>query len=193
MKPDRDKKPRLKTCKSCGDEFQVLRPLQSVCGVACAVKLAREKQEKASQKARRAETKAAKEKLKSRADYLKECQQAFNAWVRERDYAEPCISCGTTKPVQYCAGHYLTVGAHPELRFEPLNIHKQCNKNCNLEKSGNIVEYRKGLLAKIGTERLAWLEGKHDPVKYTIDEIKEMTKHFRAEAKRLKLRNQGQT
>ena len=187
-----ENKPRLKTCKSCGEEFQALRPLQSVCGVACAVKLAREKQDKASQKARRAETKAAKEKLKTRGDYLKECQQAFNAWIRERDYAEPCISCGRHHVGKYDAGHYLTVGAHPELRFHPDNCHKQCAP-CNNHLSGNIVEYRKGLLAKIGTERLEWLEGKHEPVKYTIDEIKEMTKQFRTEAKRLKLRNQGQT
>ena len=177
-------KPRFKGCKSCGDEFQVLRPLQSVCGVACAVKLARDKQEKASQKARRAETKAAKEKLKSRADYLKECQQAFNAWVRERDYAEPCISCQRNHAGQYHAGHYLTVGAHPELRFHPDNCHKQCAP-CNNHLSGNIVEYRKGLIAKIGTERLDWLEGNHEPVKYTIDEIKQLSAHYCAEARKL--------
>ena len=175
---------RLKTCKVCGDEFQVLRSLQSVCGVACAVRLAREKQDKDRQKERRAETKAAKEKLKTRADYLKECQQAFNACIRERDYGLPCISCQRHHSGQYHAGHYLTVGAHPELRFEPDNCHKQCAP-CNNHLSGNIVEYRKGLLAKIGPDRLEWLEGHHEPKKYTIDEIKQLTAHYRAEAKRL--------
>ena len=184
--------PRHKKCKVCDEEFQVIRPMQYVCGVVCAIMLAREKKEKYLDKVKRAETKAAKEKLKTRADYLKECQQAFNAWIRERDYAEPCISCQRHHTGQYHAGHYLTVGAHPELRFHPDNCHKQCAP-CNNHLSGNIVEYRKGLLAKIGPERLDWLEGKHEPVKYTIDEIKEMTKQFRAEAKRLKLRNQGQT
>ena len=183
------KPPRQKKCKVCRDPFKPFSSTHVACSLPCALALAKE----ASAKERRAEYKAHREKLKTRADHLKECQQAFNSWVRERDFAEPCISCGTMNPVQYCAGHYLTVGAHPELRFEPLNVHKQCNKHCNLEKSGNIVEYRKGLLAKIGPESLDWLEGKHEPVKYTIDEIKEMTKQFRTEAKRLKLRNQGQT
>ena len=181
------KPPRQKKCKACPEYFKPFSSTQVACSMPCALTLANE----SAAKERRAEYKAARERLKTRGDYLKECQQAFNAWIRERDYANPCISCGTTKPVQYCAGHYLTVGAHPELRFHPDNVHKQCNKSCNLEKSGNIVEYRKGLLAKIGPERLDWLEGKHEPVKYTIDEIKEMTKQFRTEAKRLKLHNQG--
>jgi len=185
------KPPRKKKCKSCGEEFVAIRPLQSVCGPSCAFNLVVAKRQTDAEKARRAVKKSALEKIKTRADYLKECQQAFNAWIRERDYAEPCISCGRHHVGKYDAGHYLTVGAHPELRFHPENCHKQCAP-CNNHLSGNIVEYRKGLLAKIGPERLEWLEGKHEPVKYAIDEIKEMTKHFRAEAKRLKLHNQGQ-
>ena len=180
--------PRQKKCKVCREPFKPFSSTHVACSLPCALKLAKE----SAAKERRAEYKAAKEKLKTRADYLKECQQAFNAWIRERDYAESCISCQRHHTGQYHAGHYLTVGAHPELRFNPDNCHKQCAP-CNNHLSGNIVEYRKGLLAKIGMERLDWLEGKHEPVKYAIDEIKEMTKHFRAEAKRLKLRNQGQT
>lgn len=184
------KPPRQKKCKVCRDPFKPFSSTHVACSLPCALKLAKE----SAAKERRAEYKAAKEKLKTRGDYLKECQQAFNAWIRERDYAEPCISCGTTKPVQYCAGHYLTVGAHPELRFEPLNVHKQCNKNCNLEKSGNIVEYRKRLIAKIGPDKVEWLEGHHEPKKYTIDEIKQITAHYRAEARRLaKSRQEGES
>lgn len=179
--------PRQKKCKVCREGFRPFSSTQVACSLPCALSLA----SAASAKARKAETKAARERLKTRGDYLKECQQAFNAWIRERDHAEPCISCQRHHTGQYHAGHYLTVGAHPELRFHADNCHKQCAP-CNNHLSGNIVEYRKGLLAKIGPERLDWLEGKHEPVKYTIDEIKEMTKHFRAEAKRLKLHNQGQ-
>ena len=186
------KPPRKKKCKSCGEKFAAIRPLQSVCGPSCAFNLVVAKRLADAEKSRRAVKKSALEKIKTRGDYLKECQQAFNAWIRERDYAEPCISCGRHHVGKYDAGHYRTVGAHPELRFHPDNCHKQCVP-CNNHLSGNIVEYRKGLLAKIGQERLDWLEGKHEPVKYVIDEIKEMTKQFRAEAKRLKLHSQGQT
>lgn len=175
---------KSRACKVCGDSFTPVRPLQAVCGVGCAVSLAREKQASQARKAKRAETKAAKEKLKTRADYLKECQQAFNAWVRERDHGLPCISCQRHHSGQYHAGHYLTVGAHPELRFEPENCHKQCAP-CNNHLSGNIVEYRKGLIAKIGLDRLEWLECQHESKKYTIDEIKALIKHYRAESRRL--------
>lgn len=185
-------RPRQKNCRHCAAEFSATRPMQHACGVDCAIAIAKAKREKAEasqakqeRTAKRAEKAAARAKLKTRGDYLKECQQAFNAWIRERDHGEPCISCGTTKPVQYCAGHYQTVGAHPELRFEPDNVHKQCNKNCNLEKSGNVIAYRKGLIAKIGTSRVEWLEGPHDPVKYSIDDIKRVTAHYKAEVKRL--------
>ena len=175
---------KSKACKVCGDSFTPARPLQAVCGVVCAISLAREKQASQAKKTRRQQIREAKEKLKTRADYLKECQQAFNAWVRERDHGLPCISCQRHHAGQYHAGHYLTAGAHPELRFEPDNCHKQCAP-CNNHLSGNIVEYRKGLIAKIGPERLEWLEGQHEPKKYVIDEIKQLTAHYRAQARKL--------
>ena len=39
-------------------------------------------------------------------------------------------------------------------------------------KSGNIGPYRIALIAKIGQERVDWLEGPHEPAKYTIDDLK---------------------
>lgn len=147
----------------------------------CAIELMQ--QEKAK-KARKSHL-AAKVKARSRGEWLKLAQQAFNAWIRKRDHGKPCISCGTTANVQYCAGHYRTVGACPELRFEPLNVHLQCNKNCNMEKSGNIIEYRIRLSAKIGAESLAWLEGYHAPKKYTIPELQAIIAEYKAKLKSL--------
>lgn len=134
----------------------------------------------------RRDTRERKQKLKTRADYAADAQKAFNAWIRERDAGQPCISCGTTADVQFCAGHYRTVGACPELRYEPLNVHRQCNKNCNLEKSGNIVEYRIRLVQKIGADKVAWLEGPHEPKHYTVDDLKAITKEYRAKVRALK-------
>ena len=145
-----------------------------------------DKERKALAQVERREIKVRKEKLKNRGDYAKAAQDAFNAWVRERDAGQPCISCGTTADVQYCAGHYRTVGACPELRFEPLNVHRQCNKNCNLEKSGNIVEYRIRLVKKIGAEQVAWLEGPHEPKRYSIDDLKAIATEYRAKLRELK-------
>jgi hypothetical protein len=69
------------------------------------------------------------------------------------------------------AGHYLSTGASPELRYEPLNVHKQC-EHCNSYLSGNIAKYRPRLIEKIGLKAVEWLESKHEPQKYTIDSLK---------------------
>jgi hypothetical protein len=131
------------------------------------------------------ETKRLKKKLKSRSDWLREAQKEFNRFIRLRDHYENCISCGTNKPVQYAAGHYLTVGGFPELRFDEDNVHKQCNKNCNMKKSGNAIQYRIRLIKRIGIERVESLEGPHEPKKYTIEFIRELKDRYRIRANEL--------
>ncbi|WP_338508703.1 recombination protein NinG [Pseudomonas poae] len=185
-KPAKPKKCRVATCRA---SFVPSRMGQAVCSPACAIIDAprhEPKARKALADIERKDIKVRKEKLKSRADHLKDTQHAFNAWIRARDAGQPCISCGTTADVQYCAGHYRTTGSCPELRFEPLNVHLQCNKNCNLSKSGNILGYRPRLLEKIGAEKLAWIEGPHEAKKYTVEELKAITAEYRAKTKELK-------
>lgn len=177
------KQPRPKKCRHCRETFAPAKSLQVVCTPACGLALAqakREKDRKSLAQAERREIKVRKEKLKSRADHLKDTQHAFNAWIRQRDAGQPCISCGTTADVQYCAGHYRTTAACPELRFEPLNVHLQCNRNCNMGRSGNLLGYRPRLIEKIGADAVEWLEGPHEPKKYTVEELKTMTAHYRA-------------
>ena len=185
-KPAKPKKCRVATCRA---SFVPLRMGQAVCSPACAM-IDAPRHEPKSRKAladiERKDIRVRKEKLKSRADHLKDTQQAFNAWIRARDAGQPCISCGTTADVQYCAGHYRTTAAAPELRFEPLNVNLQCNRNCNMGKSGNLLGYRPGLIKKIGIEAVEWLEGPHEAKKYTVDELKAMTADYRAKTKELK-------
>lgn len=185
------KAPKPKKCKNpaCGISFPPQRLGQAVCSPKCALAMApanAEKARKAIVQRDRREIQVRKEKLKSRADHLKDTQHAFNAWIRARDAGQPCISCGTAADVQYCAGHYRTTAAAPELRFEPLNVNLQCNRNCNMGKSGNLLGYRPRLIEKIGIEAVEWLEGPHEPKKYTIDELKALTAHYRALTKELK-------
>ena len=119
---------------------------------------------------------------------MRDAQRAFNAYIRARDVDLPCISCGDFTPMtrggDYDCGHYRSVGANPELRFEELNAHKQC-KRCNSHLSGNIVNYRIGLLMRIGEEKVAWLEGPHEPKKYTIEDLKAVIATYRAKLKAL--------
>lgn len=120
-----------------------------------------------------------KEKLKTKSEHLAEAQAVFNKYIRLRDRLKPCISCDTTTAPQYCAGHYRSIGACPELRFSELNVHKQCNKFCNMSKSGNILEYRIRLIDRIGVDNVEWLEGPHEPLKLTIEDIKEIKIKYR--------------
>ena len=185
------KQPKPKTCKNpaCKTKFVPQRLGQAVCNYACglAIKDVNEaKAKKALADVGRKELKAAKEKIKTRAEHMKDAQTAFNAWVRARDAGLPCISCGTTADIQYAAGHFRSAGGHPELRFEPLNVHLQCNRNCNMAKSGNLGPYRVELIKRIGQEKVDWLEGPHKPKRYTIDDLKAIKAHYRALTRELK-------
>lgn len=175
-----------KTCKICGNKYKPRSTTQCCCSPACAyqyvVKCNAKKQVKklqASIKAEKREQRKARESLKTKSQWMAEVQKEFNKYIRLRDKNEPCISCGNTNDVKYDAGHYKTVGAYPELRFEELNCHKQCSKNCNVEKSGNIIEYRKRLIKKIGLNKVEWLEGPHEAKNYTIEDLKELKALYR--------------
>ena len=170
--------PKPKKCKICKNTFEPMRFAQIVCGISCAIEHSRALQAKKKAK----EHKEAKAKLKSRAEYLKEAQAVFNKYIRMRDEAEPCISCSRHHTGQYHAGHFRTVGAAPELRFNEYNCHKQCSV-CNNHLSGNLLEYRRGLVAKIGIEKVEWLEGPHEAKKYTIDEIIEIKRYYQQKIK----------
>ena len=175
-----------KKCKVCNTLFTTTKTTQRVCGWECAKAEAeriREKKEASRKKQVAKQLREQKEKLKSRADWMKEAQQAFNAWIRYRDKDEPCISCQRHHAGQYHAGHYRTTAAAPELRFNELNVHKQCSV-CNNHKHGNITEYRINLVKKIGVEKVEWLEGKHEAKKYTIDELKEIKEKYKTLLKR---------
>ncbi|MCS3467104.1 hypothetical protein M2401_000825 [Pseudomonas sp. JUb42] len=180
--------PRKKKCAHCTEAFQPSRVGQKVCSPACAIALPPEnlvQARKALADVGRKEHRAAKERVKSRADHMQDTQRAFNAWVRERDALLPCVSCGRHHQGKYDAGHYRTVGSSPALRFEPLNCAKQCVP-CNQHKSGNVVNYRIELVKRIGIANVEWLEGPHEPKKYTIDELKALTALYREKSRELK-------
>lgn len=179
-------KPRKRKCQGCGETFQPDRMGQKACSPKCAVQKVRTDKKREQKR----ETRKAKERLKTRSEWAKEAQTAFNAWVRERDYGEPCISCQRHHGGQYHAGHYRTVGACPELRFEPLNCHRQCAP-CNDHLSGNIVEYRINLVKKIGEEKVAWLEGPHEPKKYTVEELQAIKREYSRMARELRKKREG--
>jgi hypothetical protein len=195
--PVAPKERKKKICgnPACGISFPPQRLGQAVCSPKCGLAIKDVNQEKARKslaQIERAEIKVRKERLKSRADHLREAQTAVNEFVRLRDAHLPCISCDSMPSdhdlitgSRWDAGHYRSVGACPELRFEPLNIHRQCVK-CNRNLSGNAVEYRIRLVKRIGADKVDWLEGPHSARKYTVDEIKTIKADYRALTRELK-------
>lgn len=107
--------------------------------------------------------------MKRLRELVSEAQDAFNAYIKERDRDQPCISCGVTNPPmtaggQWDAGHFKSRGAYPELRFDEDNCHKQC-KSCNggsgkfAHKARTTAEkYETNLIERIGLERVEALK-----------------------------------
>lgn len=160
-------------CRACKNPTTNRFALTYACDVHCAIEFGRMRREKLE----RAELREAKRRIKTRAEWMREAQAAFNAYIRERDRDLPCISCGRHHDGKYDAGHYRAVGSNPALRFEPANCHKQCVP-CNQHKSGNAIEYRINLVKRIGFELVAWLEGPHESKKYTIEQLQEIKQRY---------------
>jgi hypothetical protein len=183
-----------KKCRVCGNEYLPYMTTQVCCmsyecQVTYATAHALKSQEKRV-KAERKETREKKQALKPRSQWMKETQSEVNRYVRLRDKDLPCISCGRFHDGQYHAGHYRTVGSAPELRFEVSNIHKQCAP-CNNHLSGNLINYRKGLVQKIGIDAVEWIEGKHEPKHYTIDDLKAIKAKYKTLCRELEQLTKG--
>ncbi len=178
IKPE-TKQPRKKTCAVCKIKFPLINSMAKVCSTPCATEYAKQVRLKKERK----EDKERKQKLKTRSEHLKELQDIFNKWVRERDYGLPCISCGQPGGTRD-AGHFKSVGGYPELRYEHTNVNSQC-VFCNQHKGGNIHEYRKGLKERYGQHVVDWLEGPHPALKLSLEDIEAMKKHYRKATKEL--------
>lgn len=185
---------KQKKCKAkgCGVVFTPARPFQCWCSPDCAVLIAGAKKEQAETKKRQAERKAdreKREKLKTRSDWMKDAQREFNRYVRLRDAGKPCICCGL--PLgdgeiggAYDCGHYRSVGSAPHLRFDERNAHAQ-RKQCNRYGAGRAVDYRIGLVQRLGLEAVESLEQDNSIRKFSVEDLKQIRDSYRAKCKEL--------
>ena len=182
------KKYKPKKCKVCETVFEPRKPLQKVCTIECAIELTRQVKEKEVKRREAKRLREGRESLMTKSDHLKLAQSAFNKFIRARDRAagSACISCGRNTGAKMNAGHYLSVGSHPEKRFTEDNCHLQC-EHCNSYKSGNQQLYRSQLIKKIGLERVEALEnGEYQPLKLTIEDIKQIKEKYLKLAREIK-------
>ena len=174
----------MKECECCGISFNAQRPMQRVCSYSCANRLVKaEKKEKAER------DKARKAALKRIPDLIKEAQVEFNAYIRARDHSRECICCGQALTQEavgggYDCGHYRSTGSASHLRFNEDNAHAQ-RKVCNRYGAGRAVDYRIGLIQRIGLERVEALESSNEVHRWTREELIEIKETYRRKRKAL--------
>lgn len=193
-------------CAICRRKFPKTRAVQAACPEHEAEYIEREvaKKAEARAKAQRKADKAKREKLKTRSQWVEEAEAAVRKFRRleELSKGRGCMSCGRSQEeVQgtdgwkpggaWDAGHFLSKGARPEIRMEPLNIWLQC-KSCN---AGSAKYARKGytvsqnfetnLRAQEGDELVDRLKGPHPAAHYSIEDLKATRDKYRALARQL--------
>lgn len=184
--------PKMRKCKcGCGEKY-VFDPLKSfICWASeeCAVKIAKARldaQKAKKAKAVRAETKRLREEQKGVKYHLKKTETLVNRYVRLRDKYDGCISCHMPSHYDgiWTASHFKSVGSNSALRYNLWNIHKGCEQ-CNLFKSGNIAEYERRLVLKIGPERVEWLKNHERVRKFDVEYLMRLQAIIRKKIKRL--------
>jgi hypothetical protein len=174
-----------KACRQCGASFIPFRFAAKVCSPTCARRYVAE-----TKKLETATTKARKEAIKTIPQLIAEAQKEFNAYIRLRDQlaGHSCISSG--RPLDWSgnavdAGHYRSTGAASHLRFDEDNCHAQ-SKHDNQYLAGNAVDYRLGLIARIGLARVERLEASNEPIKWDRDTLRQIKVIYRAKVRELK-------
>lgn len=177
--------PKLRLCDQCDGPFWPARAMQRVCSPVCAGRLV-----KAKKQAERATVKQRKEAIKTIPDLIREAQVAFNAFVRARDADKPCICCGN--PLgdgdiggAYDCGHYRSTGSASHLRFDERNAHAQ-RKQCNRYGAGRAVDYRIGLIARIGREAVEALESDNGVRKWTREDLIAIKQTYKQKLREMK-------
>ncbi|WP_409072269.1 recombination protein NinG, partial [Klebsiella quasipneumoniae] len=136
-----------------------------------------------------------RESFKTKAQWDKEAQSAFNRYIRIRDEGKPCVSCGSPLigKSNYLTGsaidasHYRSRGAASHLKFNVFNVHSACTR-CNRQLSGNAVEYRIHLIERIGLDRVERLEADNEPRRFDIPYLQRIKSIFTRRARALEKR-----
>lgn len=184
---------KLHKCKNpdCGNDYVKERIGQKACSLPCAIVVGRAERQAKQKTADRKEYREKKAAMRTRRDLLKIAQVWFNRFIRLRDEGKPCICCGRSLEAGavgggYDAGHYRSIGSAPHLRFMETNVHGQ-SKQCNRYGAGRAVDYRLGLIERVGLEEVERLEADNEPRKYSEPELLEIIETYKRKCKELKV------
>lgn len=128
-----------------------------------------------------------------KSKWIGKVDKVFSEFIRLRDAIASnmqgytrCISCGDIKFWKSLdCGHYQN-RKFMYLRFNEHNCNSQC-RICNRFNEGNKVEYRKGLVKKIGESAVQLLDERYNwPAGFTVDGLKLMFKEYSEKVKVMK-------
>ncbi len=163
----------------CEKRFVQFRSTDLWCSYLCKLKYLSEKEVEKRHKECKV---AVREKLSVLEATAK---RWFQKWIRWRDRALPCISCGSIF-AKWDGGHYFKAELYSGLIFHEMNCNKQC-AYCNGPKMhGNLAPYRIGLVEKYGKLAVEGLEEISDSMrsyKYTREEYNEIIEKYKAKLK----------
>jgi hypothetical protein len=188
---------RRTRCPSCKGKLAPKELIHSGCIDAYAEERAAKaersqaKAQRAAARVEREQTRERKKALETIPDLIKVAQREFNAYIRARDAGKPCICCGrmaNDKDLltgsRWDSGHYRSTGSASHLRFDERNCHRQLVV-CNRHGAGRAVDYRIGLVARIGLEAVEALECSNEPHKWTREELRAIAATYKAKRKEL--------
>lgn len=180
-------------CKHCKERFKPIRStLEKYCTkdecIDASIKEAVKKAKNKNNKEWNGRKKKMKESLKTKEDYFQDALKVFNEYIRLRDKDKPCISCGAVQGTyKITSGHYYPQGSYRNIALDEMNAHGQCWWNCNSNKSGNLIEYRKGFIERYGEEEMDKLEQRRlDKAHFTIPELILIKEEYKQKVKRFK-------
>jgi len=125
--------------------------------------------------------------------YKKKCWAVFSRYIRLRDCLKTmfrpdvgrCITCNLAFPFKELqAGHFIQ-GRHNANLFSERGVNAQC-RTCNIIKHGNVLEYRRKMVAMYGEEIAYELEKEAQQIKkFTPQELIELTEYYTKKIKEL--------
>jgi hypothetical protein len=163
-----------KKCKICKELFTPVQFAQSVCNYKCAIIHSNNLKKQKEQRQWKQEKAVLKDNIKTLSQYEGDAKKVFQKYVRMRDKDKPCISCNNLNATDWAGGHFYSAGMYSGLMFDERNCHKQCNSHCNKFLSGNLLEYRKGLIKRFGkdfVDELDQISNEKRNYKYTKQEL----------------------
>lgn len=107
----------------------------------------------------------------------------FAKWIKDTKGSD-CFSCDRKGLVgrELHAGHMLSAGQYPAIRWDPMNVWPQCAYD-NIFRKGNYLEYRQKFIDRFGQEEYDKLwNRRHEVRQWRLEDLKEIERMIDGEA-----------